>query len=438
MLLARSLSVFVALIAWIGVASAQSIHTMAPGATLEGKARFARSDIPLPPGAWTLVAAGTRANQTVDGLQRFTVAYATLIQVANNSLVGLVTVAGSAQSDSILWGRDRACDRTDHLFVEADRNFNNADQSCVIAAHIVRSWVAADSASDEVKTLYAHLRNAGIARPPTTLYARARYVSSGEFIDVIYEAFPVAFGGPVTRINTWSTSEWHKDVIAGHPEHRRFADNWVTWTKAIAEQVKAGFGRTVPEFRPLAIGPATTPVAARPPAQSTAPIGGAFRAPVVGTRFVTAGGHFEIARVDGMTISTLNAANQGATWQPGGLLSLGASTRFDRTLAESIFPLATGKKVDFVQQAASGTDAWRQTLEVVRQENLTVDGRNYPTFVVEGRTEAVGPGMAEFVRRRTLWYSPDAGWLLRLREEQTAGPPQRMNNWDVLRIVPPS
>lgn len=415
-------------------AHAQSVHAMTPGTTLEGKARFARSDVPLPPGAWTLAAAGTYSNQTIDGMQRFEVAYATLIQVSNTSLVGLVTISGSPQADTIRWPRERACDRGDLLFVDTDRNFNNADQSCVMASHTVRTWVAADTATNQIKALYGYVRDAGLTRPTTTLMARMRFVRGGEFIDVTYEALPAAFGGPTTRINNWATSEWHKDVIASHSAHRRFADDWIAWTKAMGEQVKSGFGRTVAEFRPLSIGLG----AGGPSAGTVGNVVREFRAPAIGTRFVTAGGHFEIARVDGMMISTINAANQGASWQPGGLLPLGAETRFDRTVAESIFPLEVGKKVEFVQQAASGTNTWRQTLEVVRNETLTVDGRSYPTFVIEGRTEATGPAMAEFVRKRTLWFAPDAGWLLRLREEQQAGPPQRLNNWDVLRIVPPS
>jgi hypothetical protein len=430
--------IVLALLVFAPAALAQSIHTMAQGTEFEGKVRFSRSDVPLPPGKWILAASGNRPISTIDGGQRLSIVDATLVQVSNNSLVGLVALSGSFQPETIVWNRDRSCDRADLLFVEADRNFNNADQYCVIATHVVRSWVAADSAPDATKAIYAYLRGAGVARPPTMLSGRVRFVRGSEFIDVTYQVLPVAFGGPATRINNWATSEWHKDIVSGHPEHRRFADSWIVWTKAMAEQVKAGFGRTVTEFRSIAIGPVSPSVAAGAPVATANAVPGAFRAPRIGTRFVVADGHFEIARIDGMTISTLNASNQGATWQPGGLLPLGSETRFDRAVAESIFPLAVGKKVEFVQQAASGTDAWKQALEVVRQETLTIDGRAYTTFVVEGRTEAAGPGMAEFVRKRTLWFAPDAGWLLRFRSEQLAGPPQRTFNWDVLRIVPPS
>jgi hypothetical protein len=40
-------------------------------------------------------------------------------------------------------------------------------------------------------------------------------------------------------------------------------------------------------------------------------------------------------------------------------------------------------------------------------------------------------------RKRTLWFAPEVGWLVRQRDEQLAGPPQRMNSWEVVRIVPP-
>lgn len=432
--------VVLALLALAPAAFAQSIHTQSIGTEVSGTVRFARSEVPLPPGTWTLAAAGSVPVSTIDGGQRLRTVYASLVQIRNNTLVGLVTLTGSVQPETIVWVRDRNCDRTDLLFVEADRNFNNADQTCVVASHSVRTWVAPDRAGEQTKALYDFVREKGFSRPATMVSGRARFVRDSEYIDAVYEVLPPAFGGPATRINNWSTSEWHKEVVGGHPEHRRFADAWIEWTKAMAAQVRAGFGRSLSGFTPIAIGPATPPAAAaRPAAQATAaPITGAFRAPALGTRFVVADGHYEIARVDSLTISTLNASNQGASWQVGGLVALGSNPHFDRAAAEGIFPLAVGKKVEFLQHVASGSNAWRHTLEVVGTENVTVDGRTYSTFVIEGRTEAIGPGMAEFVRKRTLWFAPEAGWLLRLRQDQIAGAPQRLNNWDVLRIIPPS
>lgn len=356
----------------------------------------------------------------------------------NSVLKGIVTATATARPANALWTPSSACRRTDTHFIESDRNYNNAQQECHHVNHMTRSWVLANNPSAELVQAYETMRNIpGLRRPVTTVYSFHRIVLSGRFLNIEYHFNPESWGLPPSRVVAWASNDWHKDRLADQPNRKAFSDALVEWSKAtqglLLRAANASSASPAPELAYAAPARVSTPVA-----RQVAPGSGEFRSPALGTRFHVADGHFEIARVDGMTISTLNASSQGATWQPGGLLPLGSATRFDRAVAESIFPLSIGKKVEFVQQAGSGSDAWRQTLEVVRQETLTLDGRAYPTFVIEDRTEAVGPGMAEFVRKRTLWYSPDAGWLLRLREEQTAGPPQRMNNWDVLRVIPPS
>jgi hypothetical protein len=416
----------------IGGAQAQSIHTMPVGTEVEGKVRFARSDVPLPPGTWILAAAGEVLSQNIDGSRPARIPYASLAQIRNNSLAGLVSLTGTVQVENLQWGRDRECDRTDFLLVDADRNYNPAEQFCLRVNHGTRTWVAASDADNQTKQLYAYLREANIARPSTMLGTVLRIVQRGEFLRVTYEVLPSAFGGPTTRNNNWTTSEWHVDAIGANPAHRRFADAWIEWSKAIAPQVKAGFGRTLQGYTPAAINGFDT--AAIPPA---APVTGEFRAPVVGTRFVLASGHFEIARVDDMMISTLNSGNQGAAWFAGGLVAFATSAKFDRALAASIFPLAVGKKVEFLQSGATGTDAWLNKLEVLRTEELVVDGRSYVTYVIDTSYESAGPGMAETKHKRTIWYAPSVGWLLRYRSERLVGPPANPVNWDVLRIVPP-
>lgn len=424
--------VFTAVFLAIGSAHAQSIHTMPIGTEVETKVRFARSDVPLPPGKWILASASETQSRSLDGSMPTRIPGAVLVLIRNNTLVGMVSLSGTAQAESLQWARDRECERTDLLFVDADRSFNPIDQYCLRINHATRTWVAASDADDQTKQLYTYLRDANIARPATMLGTVVRIVQRGEFLRVNYEVLPTGFGGPATRNNNWTTSEWHVDAIGANPAHRRFADAWIEWSKAIAPQVKAGFGRTRNDFKPIAINGID-----QAPPQAAVPANGEFRAPAVGTRFVTAGGHYEVARVDGMMISTLNAGNQGSAWFAGGLVPLSPSTKFDQALVDSAFPLAVGKKIEFLQTAATGTNAWRYHLEVLRTEELVVDRRAYVTYVVEVVYETAGPNMSEVRHKRTVWYAPDVGWLLRYRSERPVGPPQDLVNWDVLRIVPP-
>ncbi len=419
----------------IGTVQAQSIHTMPIGTEVETKVRFARSDVPLPAGKWLLVSRGEEKSIGLNGAMGARLPYATLARIERNALAGLVNLTGTIQYENLQWIRDTQCDRTDFYFLDADRNFNNADQRCQYATHFVRTWTASDNQPERTRAMIEGLRAKSIALPPTTIVSVHRRVVGGEYLTVTYEISPASIGGPVARANAWSASEWHKDKIADNPEHKRFLDAWVEWSKQMAPKVRDGFGRSLSGYAPIAIAfEAPVAKAAVPATPGPLPVGQV--APAIGTRFVVNAGRFDIVKVDRMTVTTANSVNAGATWSAG-LLPLDPASKFDRGAIESLFPLAVGKKTQFKQESASGTNTWDHTLEVVRTQTVQIEGKSYATFVIENRTEAVGPGMNEFVRKRTLWYAPEVGWLLKMQEEQLAGTPQRMNSWEVVRIVPP-
>ncbi len=427
--------VFTLVFLGLGGAQAQSIHTMPIGTEVETKVRFARSEVPLPPGIWVLVSRGEERSIGLGGAMGARLPYATLARIERNALAGLVNLTGTVQYENLQWIRDRQCDRTDFYFLDADRNFNNADQRCQYATHFVRTWTASDNQPEQTRAMVQGLRAKSIVLPPTMIVSVHRRVVGGEYLTVTYEISPASIGGPVARTNVWSASEWHKDKIADNPEYKRFLDAWVEWSKLMAPKVSGGFGRSLSDYVPIAIA-FEPPVAKAAVPAATGPLPAGHVIPAIGTRFVSKNGHFEVVKIEGMSITTMNAGKSGTTWSAG-LLPLDTNAKFDRGAIESLFPLAVGKKTQFKQEAASGTNAWDQTLEVVRAESLVIDGKSYATFVIEGRTEAVGPGMNEFVRKRTLHYAPELGWLLKMQEEQLAGPPQRMNSWEVVRIVPP-
>jgi hypothetical protein len=157
----------------------------------------------------------------------------------------------------------------------------------------------------------------------------------------------------------------------------------------------------------------------------------------VGTQFVTENGGFRVQAAEGTALTTVNARNQRLQWQVGGLVPVADNRQLDRESAERILPLQVGSKTVFERSATVGTLKWRHTMEVIRTETLTIDGRDYSAFVVEDRIEGLSPSQQGFAMKRTAWFSPDAGWLLRLAEEQLGGEPATMNNWRVVKIVPP-
>lgn len=424
MVLHRIVLAAFALLLSAAAASAQSVHTMPAGSVFEGKVAFTRSEVPLPPGKWTLASAGEELSAINAGAATFRLAFANLVQIDGGKLSALVTIYGTRNVEPVGWTRDTNCDRSDMLYVAADKNFRATDQWCSYVSHNIRSWVATEQTPPRSATLFEYLRKENIKKPWTMLATTSRLVRNGELIVVSYEVDPQMQGGPATKVVALQTSEWHPQRIQDYPEHRAYADKWIEWSKPVLDGLKEGFGRMLR-------------VASLPQFPKAGLAAMDLRPAQVGTQFVTERGGFRIQAVEGIALTTVNTTNQRMQWQVGGLVPVADNRRLDGDNAERILPLKVGNKTVFERAATVGALKWRHTMEVVRAETLSIDGRNYSTFVVEDRIEGLSPSQQGFVMKRTAWFSPDAGWLLRLSEEQLGGEPATMNNRRVVKIVPP-
>ncbi len=425
MVLHRIVFAALALLLSTAAASAQSVHTMPVGSVFEGKVAFARSEVPLPPGKWTLASAGEELTAITAGAATFRLAFANLVQIEGGKLSALVAIHGTRNVEAVGWTRDSTCDRSDMLYVAADKNFRATDQWCSYISHNIRSWVATEQTPPRSATLFEYLRKENIKKPWTMLATTSRLVRNGELIVVSYEVDPQMHGGPATKIIALQTSEWHPQRIQDYPAHRAYADKWIEWSKPLLDGLKEGFGRTLRTARLPTF-----------PKMGLAAMG--IRHAPVGTHFVTENGGLRIQALEGTAVTTVNARNNTTQWQVGGLVPVGSNRVTDPERAERILPLQVGNKTVFERSATVGTLKWRHTMEVVRTETLSVDGRDYATFVVEDRIEGLSPSQQGFVMKRTAWFAPEAGWLLRMAEEQLGGEPVTMNNWRVVKIVPPS
>ncbi|MCA3262382.1 MAG: hypothetical protein ING44_10600 [Telmatospirillum sp.] len=421
MVLHRIVTAAFALLLSVAAASAQSVHTLPVGSVFEGKVAFARSEVPLPPGKWTLASAGEEKS-TGDLVVRLP--FANLVQIDGSNLSALVTIFGTLSDDRNGWGRDANCDRSDMLYAAADKNYRTTDQWCSYVQHSIRSWTATDQTPPKAATLFAYLRQENVKKPWTMLAAATRLVRNGEFIAVTYEVDPLRHGGPATKIIASQTSEWNPQRIQDFPAHRAYADKWIEWSKPLLDSVKEGFGRTLR-------------VAGLPPFPKMGLAAMEVRLAQVGTRFVTENGGFRVQAAEGTAVTMVNARNLSLQWQVGGLVPVASNRQIDRDNAERILPLKVGNKAVFERAATVSAYKWRHTMEVVGTEILSIDGRNYTTFVVEDRVEGLTQAQKGFVMKRTAWFSPEAGWLLRLAEEQLGGEPTTLNSWRVVKIVPP-
>lgn len=427
--------VFTAVFLAIGTAQAQSIHKMPVGTEIEGVATLGRVQIPLPPGKWTLIGAAETWSNPLSGGQPRPYGHAYLALIERDRLVGFIAAMAPGQTSDLIRSWDKQCERTDVYFIDAAPKYTIREQSCFYVVHAARTWTAWANMGAGLEAAYTWLaEHPKVAKPSTMLLVRHSNVRANDFVEVEYNFSPEAYGFGPPRDRSAAGNDWHRDKLKNDPARDAFAQAVVAWAKDNQKRVLDGV-----IYRKAEAGAKLEFAAVRRPQQAALPSSASPSgqvSPAIGTRFVVSSGRFDIVKVDRMNVMTANSANAGATWIAG-LLPLDPASKFDRSALESLFPLAVGKKTKFLQEAASGSNAWDQVLEVVRTETVQIEGKSYATFVIENRTEAVGPGMNEFVRKRTLHYAPEIGWLLKMHEEQLAGPPQRMNSWEVVRIVPP-
>jgi hypothetical protein len=156
----------------------------------------------------------------------------------------------------------------------------------------------------------------------------------------------------------------------------------------------------------------------RPGGPDTASHAVTFAAPPLDTRYlISSGGYYQIAAVNGMTVTTVNAANRTATWL-GGLIY--APNQMDKAAVEAIWPLEIGKTVTFVERA--GEDAWCHIISIDRSETVNVPAGSFDTIVIVERIKSLRPEQGGLDVTRTYWYAPAAHWTVKKEIRQDAGP----------------
>jgi hypothetical protein len=157
----------------------------------------------------------------------------------------------------------------------------------------------------------------------------------------------------------------------------------------------------------------------------------AFAPPALETRYlISSGGYYQVASVDGMTVTTVNASDRTYTWLAGLVY---APDQFDKASVEAIWPLEIGKTVTFAER--SGRDEWCHTLSILRTEAINVPAGSFQTIVLEERIKSLQPEQGNLDVTRTYWYAPSAHWTVRKEIKQIAGPPFASEPYVLNQIV---
>ncbi|MEQ8354401.1 MAG: hypothetical protein RH942_02595 [Kiloniellaceae bacterium] len=85
-----------------------------------------------------------------------------------------------------------------------------------------------------------------------------------------------------------------------------------------------------------------------------------------------------------------------------------------------LFPLQVGKAVNFTRRWAG--EAWRDRIEVLGTERVTVPAGTYDTFVLLRRSVLVGK---DWQAEQRTWYAPELGWVVKFEGYNTKGAGER-------------
>jgi len=85
-----------------------------------------------------------------------------------------------------------------------------------------------------------------------------------------------------------------------------------------------------------------------------------------------------------------------------------------------IFPLEVGKAVHFTRRW--GGEAWRDSIEVLAVERVTVPAGTFDTFVLLRNSEQIG---GEWRAEQRTWYAPELGWVVKFEGYNNRGAGER-------------
>jgi len=102
---------------------------------------------------------------------------------------------------------------------------------------------------------------------------------------------------------------------------------------------------------------------------------------------------------------------------------------FDRDAYAAIFPLHTGKSVEFARRI--GQWRWVNRIAVVGTERLSLPFGEVDTYVVLSETRGVNN---PFHARNKIWFAPSIGWNVRFEYSDSRGVSYA---WQAIQFQPP-
>ncbi|WP_143272975.1 hypothetical protein [Azospirillum palustre] len=211
----------IALVALVGSSApafADSIASEMPiGATYEGSVKVSRTQVPLPPGKWTVTALNESNNN------QFNVnATVTMTNIVNGRLLGYISVSTNVDLGRNGWQSHKFCSRKDIYFLQFDSDYQR-EQACWGINHFIVSPTGTYTPTYG-KNIQQALAEKGIDMPKVMIDTLFRVANEHSYIN--YEILLNAefYGFSSAGESNWASSPWHKDLIAKDPKRRQFLE----------------------------------------------------------------------------------------------------------------------------------------------------------------------------------------------------------------------
>lgn len=211
--------------------------------------------IPLPPGAWTII--GTEIKKNDDPAYHVAYMLAKIednaVKAATEIYTGLpIKKAGSGGLFSGSkpgggWVTHRSCSRDDMHFVKVRSNIRLGDQDCWWINHW-RMHRAGTGDSEHWSESRKYLEQNRIRAPIDMIGVSFRLANETDYLTVNYFFDPATagltpMGDAHWSIRTWESSEWHPDRVKNEEEKSAYIKRLISWGETWHQKVKTSFER---------------------------------------------------------------------------------------------------------------------------------------------------------------------------------------------------
>lgn len=127
-----------------------------------------------------------------------------------------------------------------------------------------------------------------------------------------------------------------------------------------------------------------------------------------------------VGRTNGLIVSWIWEGRSFSSFAHICMDCVAAGVPPDGGILGQLFPLEVGKAVDFTRRWAG--HAWRDRIEVLGVERVTVPAGSFDTYVLLRRSEQVE---SDWRAEQRVWYAPELGWVVKFEGYNNKGAGER-------------